>query len=73
MWYSPIGITVTILVGYLASVVIRRISREAIREPDPSLFTPFVAARIRKRRATSRKITDSQDFVLESSESISKF
>jgi len=58
------GLTITLTVGYLASLVARLIQRKNIIEHDPSLFVPFVANRIRRRRQDAEKTTNSQLFVL---------
>ncbi|XP_014473632.1 PREDICTED: putative sodium-dependent multivitamin transporter [Dinoponera quadriceps] len=67
IWYNPIGLTITIIVGYIASIIIRLIRPENNIEYDPSLFVPFLAARIRRRRQDAEKTTGSQLFVLEPS------
>jgi len=59
------GLTITLTVGYLASLVARFIQRKNIVEHDPSLFVPFIARRIRQRRQNAEKTTNSQLFVLE--------
>ena len=69
MWYSPMGCTITIVVGYLTSLIVARFSRISPIEPDPSLFTPLIAKRIRKRRADAAKTTSSQVFTLEEPDS----
>lgn len=55
MWYSPMGLTITLVVGYLMSVIFNLLSTGRRIEPDPSLFTPLVARRIRRRRANAEK------------------
>ncbi|CAK9812759.1 Putative sodium-dependent multivitamin transporter [Anthophora plagiata] len=65
MWYTPMGLTITLLVGYLTSLATRRIFHKDAREPDPNLFVPFLATRIRQRRQNAEKTTGSQMFVLE--------
>ncbi|KAL6263383.1 hypothetical protein P5V15_006174 [Pogonomyrmex californicus] len=65
LWYNPIGLTITLLVGYIASIIVQRIQRKSNIEHDPSLFVPFVANRIRRRRQDAQKTTNSQLFVLE--------
>ncbi|XP_011342156.1 putative sodium-dependent multivitamin transporter [Ooceraea biroi] len=65
LWYNPIGLTITLVVGYVASLVVRVIQRKTNIEHDPSLFVPFLAARIRRRRQDAEKTTNSQLFVLE--------
>lgn len=67
LWYNPMGLTITLVVGYTASFIVRLIQRRNIIEHDPSLFMPFVASRIRRRRQDEQKTTNSQLFVLESS------
>ncbi|XP_023246810.1 putative sodium-dependent multivitamin transporter isoform X2 [Copidosoma floridanum] len=50
IWYSVIGFLITMALGY----VISNLSRVALKiphdEPDPQLFFPFIASRIKKRR-----------------------
>ncbi|XP_011880850.1 PREDICTED: putative sodium-dependent multivitamin transporter [Vollenhovia emeryi] len=65
LWYNPIGLTITLIVGYLASIIIRLIKGGNNIEHDASLFVPFVAARIRRRRQDAQKTANSQLFVLE--------
>ncbi|XP_029051314.1 putative sodium-dependent multivitamin transporter isoform X2 [Osmia bicornis bicornis] len=65
MWYSPMGLTITLLVGYLTSLLAKRICQKDTREPDPNLFTPLVASRIKRRREDAEKTRSSQVFVLE--------
>ncbi|XP_020278317.1 putative sodium-dependent multivitamin transporter [Pseudomyrmex gracilis] len=67
LWYNPIGLTITLVVGYIASLIVQRIQRGNNIEHDPSLFVPFVAARIKRRRQNAQKTTNSQIFVLEPS------
>ncbi|KAL7286374.1 hypothetical protein TKK_0019328 [Trichogramma kaykai] len=70
-WYSLMGLSITLIVGYLASLLIGRISPKRRfgggegRELDPSLFTPLVARRIRRRRQDAARTTSSQIFTLE--------
>ncbi|CAL7950460.1 unnamed protein product [Xylocopa violacea] len=65
MWYNPLGLLITMVVGYVISLITNRIFRKDAREPDPSLFIPFLASRIRRRREDAAKTTSSQVFVLE--------
>ncbi|XP_071634555.1 putative sodium-dependent multivitamin transporter [Temnothorax longispinosus] len=65
LWYNPIGLTITLIVGYVASIIVRLIQGGNDIEHDPSLFVPFLAARIRRRRQDAQKTTNSQLFVLE--------
>nr|XP_034178422.1 putative sodium-dependent multivitamin transporter [Osmia lignaria] len=65
MWYSPMGLTITLLVGYLTSLLAKRICQKDTREPDPNLFTPLLASRIKRRREDAEKTRSSQVFVLE--------
>ncbi|XP_029165798.1 putative sodium-dependent multivitamin transporter [Nylanderia fulva] len=67
LWYNPMGLIITLVVGYTASLAVQFIQRRSIIEHDPSLFMPFVAARIRRRRQDAQKTTNSQLFVLEPS------
>lgn len=65
MWYSPLGLFITLFVGYLTSLLTRRICHKDSREPDPNLFTPLLASRIKRRREDEEKTRNSQVFVLE--------
>jgi hypothetical protein len=65
MWYSVIGTVVSVGVGYLASLVFARFSSGSPFEPEPSLFVPPVARRIRRRRLDAAKVASSQLFVLD--------
>ncbi|KAL0119090.1 hypothetical protein PUN28_009596 [Cardiocondyla obscurior] len=66
-WYNPIGLTITLVVGYTASIIVRLIQGGNNIEHDPNLFMPFIAKRIRRRRQDAEKTTNSQLFVLEPS------
>lgn len=68
MLYTPIGVLTTMVFGYIASIIVRCLSKNAIVEPDPDLFTPILAARIKRRRGDNGKTTASQVFVLSSKE-----
>ncbi|XP_043283568.1 putative sodium-dependent multivitamin transporter [Venturia canescens] len=68
MWYTPIGFLCTIVLGFALSVLIRKLSKNTIVEPEPDLFTPIVAARMRRRREDLAKTTTSQVFVLSTKE-----
>ena len=46
-------------------MAVAKYSGKARIEPDPSLFTPLIAARIRRRRQDASKTTSSQIFTLE--------
>ncbi|XP_076678763.1 putative sodium-dependent multivitamin transporter [Andrena cerasifolii] len=65
MWYTPMGFTITMVVGYLTSLATNRIFQKDTREHDPSLFIPYLASRIRRRRETAEKTTSSQVFMLD--------
>ncbi|KOC66377.1 Putative sodium-dependent multivitamin transporter [Habropoda laboriosa] len=65
MWYTPMGLTITLVVGFLTSLAASRLIHKDAREPDPDLFVPSLAARIRQRRQDAAKTTNSQVFVLE--------
>ncbi|XP_076633026.1 putative sodium-dependent multivitamin transporter [Colletes latitarsis] len=65
MWYSPLGLVITLVVGYLTSLATKRIFHKNTPEPDPNLFIPLLASRIRRRRRDAEKTTNSQLFVLE--------
>ncbi|XP_014607608.1 PREDICTED: putative sodium-dependent multivitamin transporter [Polistes canadensis] len=64
IWYPVIGFVMTVIIGYLSSLIINKFIKDR-REPDPNLFTPFVAARIKRRRQDEQRVTSSQMFVLE--------
>ncbi|KAJ8687268.1 hypothetical protein QAD02_023062 [Eretmocerus hayati] len=65
MWYSGMGMVICVIVGYLASLIFQAMSSTRPIEPDPSLFTPLIAKKIRKRRADAAKTTSSQVFTLD--------
>ncbi|XP_043264665.1 putative sodium-dependent multivitamin transporter [Colletes gigas] len=65
MWYSPLGLVITLIVGYIMSLATKRIFHKNTPEPDPNLFIPLLASRIRRRRRDAEKTTNSQLFVLE--------
>ncbi|XP_011309839.1 putative sodium-dependent multivitamin transporter [Fopius arisanus] len=50
MWYCAFGFISCIIIGLLASLINSCASNEK-KIPNPDFFTPFVAARIRKRQA----------------------
>ena len=51
MLYSAMGALITIIVGYIASVIINKLQgNPKNNELDANLFTPLVASRIRRRR-----------------------
>lgn len=50
MWYCPLGFLVTVIVGCITSWIARRIFKEKLTEVDPSLLSPIMAERVRKRR-----------------------
>ncbi|XP_076302458.1 putative sodium-dependent multivitamin transporter [Lasioglossum baleicum] len=65
VWYNPLGLFITLIVGYITSLITSRIFHKNAREPDPSLFVPLLASRIRRRRQDAEKTTNSQVLVLE--------
>ncbi|XP_067207599.1 putative sodium-dependent multivitamin transporter isoform X2 [Linepithema humile] len=65
LWYNLMGLIITLVIGYTTSFIVRRIQRKNIIEHDPSLFVPFLARRIRRRRQDAQKTANSQLFVLE--------
>lgn len=65
MWYSPMGLMITLVVGYCASLLFRKFGTITSLEPEPNLFTPWLANKIRQRRADFAKTSTSQVFVLE--------
>ncbi|XP_012541877.2 putative sodium-dependent multivitamin transporter [Monomorium pharaonis] len=65
LWHNLMGMTITLVVGYVASIVVRLIRGGNNIEHDPSLFIPFLATRIKRRRQDAQKTTNSQLFVLD--------
>ncbi|KAK9295989.1 hypothetical protein QLX08_009846 [Tetragonisca angustula] len=65
LWYNPLGLIITLIIGYLTSLITNKILYKNSRELEPSLFTPLLASRIRRRRQDADKTTSSQLFVLE--------
>ncbi|KAF3425527.1 hypothetical protein E2986_05638 [Frieseomelitta varia] len=65
LWYNPLGLIITLIMGYLISLITNKILYKNARELEPSLFTPLLASRIRRRRQDADKTTSSQLFVLE--------
>nr|XP_003705868.1 PREDICTED: putative sodium-dependent multivitamin transporter [Megachile rotundata] len=49
MWYCPIGSVLSFAVGWVASWICERISGKERKQLHPDLFTPILAARLRKR------------------------
>ncbi|KAF7412574.1 hypothetical protein HZH66_001470 [Vespula vulgaris] len=66
IWYSMIGSLLTIIIGYLISLITKKFL-DNTREHNPNLFVPFVAARVKRRRLKEERVTSSQMFVLEPS------
>lgn len=50
MWATPIGLFLTLLFGYIASSIVQKYSKTPAPKSDPRLFTPFIAARIKRKR-----------------------
>lgn len=72
MWYSIVGTTITMVLGIIISLIVRKIGRTPVRKVEPNLFTPFLANRIRRRMAAEEKVSNSQVFVLDVKDSILK-
>ncbi|XP_057329009.1 putative sodium-dependent multivitamin transporter [Microplitis mediator] len=66
LWITPLGMNMTIIAGYLASLVVQKLSKLPPPVSDPSLFTPFIAERIRRRQKKTEDMKNSQIFVLSS-------
>lgn len=49
LWYTPIGASMTVIIGVIASIIINKLSKTPRPDLEPNLFTPFVAARIKRR------------------------
>lgn len=64
MWHTAIGWACAVLVGLILSFIKNSLSTTSRPPIDPSFFTPFVAARIRRRNAKN-STTGSQVFVLD--------
>ncbi|XP_014220048.1 putative sodium-dependent multivitamin transporter [Copidosoma floridanum] len=67
MWLGPMGLAITVVVGYCASLVFRELETRAgvaTTKPDPSLFTPWLARRIRRRRGAKEDATAGGQVVL---------
>ncbi|XP_066587706.1 putative sodium-dependent multivitamin transporter [Prorops nasuta] len=65
VWYTPMGMQITMAIGILASFIASRVFRVKQRPLDPNLFTPCLAKRIRRRMENAEVIPSSQVFVLE--------
>ncbi|XP_011158011.2 putative sodium-dependent multivitamin transporter isoform X2 [Solenopsis invicta] len=65
LWYTPIGLVITLIVGYVASIIIQRIQGGDNIEHDPDLFVPCLAIKMKQRRQDPRYTTGSQLFILE--------
>lgn len=68
MWYTPLGFLLTMILGFVISAGYKKFTKNSIIGPDPDLMTPFVAARMRKRREDLAETTTSQVFVLSTKE-----
>lgn len=49
MWYAPLGLLITVVIGWVASHVTKYLCNQEEMYVNPSLFFPCVANRIRKR------------------------
>ncbi|KAG7188806.1 hypothetical protein KM043_008417 [Ampulex compressa] len=67
MWHNPMGCAITIMLGLLTSLIARKVLPRSRPQPDPELFVPFLASKIKRRRQDAEKTTSSQVFVLEPS------
>lgn len=50
LWSTPIGLFLTLIIGLTASFVVQKMSKIPPPVSDPRLFTPLIAARIKRRR-----------------------
>lgn len=51
MWYAPLGVLITVIVGLTTSNLFRVLTKDYVpREVDPDFFIPPVANRITRRR-----------------------
>ncbi|XP_063977413.1 putative sodium-dependent multivitamin transporter [Diachasmimorpha longicaudata] len=64
LWYPPLGWNMAVTFGSIASFIVSKCSKVSPPILDPSLFTPFLAARIRRRRE-KEAAEGSQVFVLD--------
>lgn len=59
MWYCPLGFLTTFVIGLLLSFGFKRIFNEQKVEPDPNLYFPVIANRIRRRIEENQPSNDS--------------
>ncbi|XP_034947358.1 putative sodium-dependent multivitamin transporter [Chelonus insularis] len=64
LWFTPLGMSFVIIIGYVVSVIAQKCSKIPQRVLNPNLFTPLVAARIKRR--LEKEVKNSQIFVLDS-------
>ncbi|XP_015109706.1 putative sodium-dependent multivitamin transporter [Diachasma alloeum] len=64
LWYPPLGWNMAVTFGSIASFIVSKCSKVSPPILDPSLFTPILAARIRRRRE-KEAAEGSQVFVLD--------
>ncbi|XP_015517323.1 putative sodium-dependent multivitamin transporter isoform X1 [Neodiprion pinetum] len=69
MWYAPLGLVVSVVVGLAVSSLVHLVRKKHLPELNPDLFTPLVAKRIRRRRVDVTKTTNSQIFTLQTQKS----
>lgn len=50
MYNGVFGLVITLLVGYIASFVVRKIWSRPIEDYDPNLFIPPLEKKLRKKR-----------------------
>lgn len=64
MWYPALGWSSTVIFGIIASAIVNCLSKKTPPRLNDNLFTPFVAARIRRRRE-KEALAASQVFILQ--------
>lgn len=65
LWFTSIGWICAIILGLIMSFITNALSKTSQKPSDPRLFTPFVAARIRRRNEKNPPTNGSQVFVLD--------
>ncbi|KAK0089533.1 hypothetical protein PV325_006866 [Microctonus aethiopoides] len=63
LWITPLGMITSFIVGYIVSLIFRKCSKIPPPILDTNLFTPLLAARIKRRRENEPK--NSQIFILD--------
>jgi len=62
MWYCPLGFFLAVTIGWLTSWITRWIFQEDQIEIDPSLFSPIVANRVKKRQEKMKEFRNTLEF-----------